>query len=45
MGEILLAEDIRLKRNVAIKSICRESLADPDSRSTIPPRSADRIEA
>ncbi len=32
MGEILLAEDIRLKRNVAIKSICRESLADPDSR-------------
>ena len=33
MGEILLAEDTRLKRNVAIKSICRESLADPDSRA------------
>ncbi|MEN8153019.1 MAG: protein kinase [Acidobacteriota bacterium] len=32
MGEIFLAEDIKLKRIVAIKSISTDSLADPESK-------------
>ncbi len=32
MGEVLLAEDVKLKRNVAIKSILKSNLADTNSK-------------